>query len=63
MNEIQIMLDIHVERQAYESHEICSIGYVRVSHNPADELKKSTVQAAYCKLLISAHHEPKVENV
>ena len=61
-NEERIMLDVYSARHEYRAREIKNIGFVRSSHNIADELTKPKVKAALYKLLKTAYHELKVEH-
>ena len=50
----QIILDIYAARQEYKEQEISNIGFVRSSHNFADDLHKPEVQAKLYQLLTTA---------
>ena len=60
-NEKRNMLDMYAARQAYNDLEIINIGFVRNSYNLATGLTKPKLQAALFELLITVHHEPRVE--
>ena len=60
-NEKRIMLDIYAARQVYKALEISNFELVRSSRSLADRLTKPKVQAALYIPLITAYHEPKVE--
>ena len=57
----RIMIDIHATRDAYKSHEISNIGFVRSLASIADGLTKPKMQLALFDLLLSDKRNIKCE--